>query len=154
MKKIFLVILIIILGCMLNGCALIGLLLRLAPLAAVLVEYSPPLQIEEGQILCVKALRHVESRGEESRIVRSEYFLVVLDDNGIEVASEHLNVGEEYYVLEEFNIVCNNKNNYALSLPDKNWNIEVKEFTTLCCSSTAEKYENPVPLLKWDIFIP
>lgn len=99
----------------LSGCALIGLLLKLAPLAAVVVEYSPPLETEDGNILCVKSLRYVEGGGEDIRIVKSEYFLVILDDKGTEIAGQPLEIGNECFAAENFRIDKNDKNIFTLS---------------------------------------
>lgn len=119
----------------LSGCALIGLLLRLAPLAAIMVEYSPPVQTEDEQIICVKYLRYVEQNGEDTRIVKSEYFLVVLDAQGTEIASEPLEVGPEYFLTESFSIEKNDKNIFTLYFANekiaRKWKFEVERQTLL-----------------------
>lgn len=122
------------------GCALIGLLLRLAPLAAVIVEYSPPVQTEDGRILCVKSLRYVEQRGENTRIIKSEYFLVVLDVYGTEVADEPLEIGEDYLVMKNFSIQKKGMNIFILCFIDEEiiqkweFKVEQKDFLILACS--------------------
>jgi len=137
-KIIFKAILIFILGFTLSGCALLGLLLKLAPLAAaVLVEYSPPVQVEEEQILCVKSLRHIERGAGQTHIVKSEYFLVMLDNKGEEVAIAPLEVGQDYFEAEKFVITKINEEAFSLNLLDKklnkDWEIEIREFSLLSC---------------------
>ena len=131
-KIILKAVLIFILGFAVSGCALIGLLLKLAPLAAaVLVEYSPPVQTEDGKILCVKSLRHVERQDGQTRIVESEYFLVMLDDNGTEITSSPLNIGQDYFEIDKFNLARTNDCVFNLSLTDerlrKAWEVKVIE---------------------------
>ncbi len=137
-KIIFKAILIFILGFTLSGCALLGLLLKLAPIAAaVLVEYSPPVQVENGQILCVKSLRHIERGAGQTHIVKSEYFLVILDNKGEEVAIAPLEVGQDYFDAEKFVITKINEETFSLNLLDKklnkDWEIEIKELSALSC---------------------
>ncbi len=137
-KIIFKAILIFILGFTLSGCALLGLLLRLAPLAAaVLVEYSPPVQVEEKQILCVKSQHYIERQAGQTHIVKSEYFLVMLDNKGEEVAIAPLEVGQDYFEAEKFVITKINEETFSLNLLDKklnkDWEVEIREFSVLSC---------------------
>lgn len=131
----------------LSGCALIGLLLKLAPLAAVVVEYSPPLEAENGKILCVKSLRYVERRGEDSRIVKSEYFLVILDDKGTEIAGQSLEIGNEYFVAENFSIERKDRDIFTLyfaneKMPRK-WEFEVGQKAILFITCPKLLFANP-----------
>jgi hypothetical protein len=126
-KKIFKVILIFVLCFSFSGCALINLLFQLAPIAAsILVEYSPPIQTESGEILSVKALRHIERKAEKTHIVKSEYFLVMLDNKGTEIDSVPLEIGQDNYKIEEFNLSRIDKGNFLLSLKNKNLKKEWK----------------------------
>jgi len=135
-RILFKAFLILMLGFSLSGCALLGLILKLAPLAAaVLVEYSPPAQTEDGQILCVKAQRHIERAAGQTQIVKSEYFFVILDNNGTETAFVPLDFSSEYLDAEEFVITKSGKEEFLLSLSNdnfkKDWQFEVKEFSIL-----------------------
>lgn len=129
------------------GCALIGLLLRLAPLAAVVVEYSPPVQTEDGKIVCVKAFRYVEQNGESSRVVKSEYFLVVLGAQGTEDAGCPLEIGEEYFVTEKFSIEKRDKGVFALYFASekitRKWEFEVGQKSLLIITSPKPLFTNP-----------
>ena len=121
----------------LNGCFLIGLLLQLAPLAAsVLVEYSPPLKTDDGEILCVKALRHIQQTPQETKIVKSEYLIVLLDDKGTEISSLPLMMGYDYYPADSFKISQQDKDKFLLSLKtedlNQEWEIKTTEFSVAC----------------------
>ena len=109
---------------------MIGLLFQLAPIiAGVLVEYSPPVQIENSQILCVKAHRHIQQQGKETRILKSEYFLAMLNDRGAEVTSTPLEIGQDYFCIEEFTIRRIDTQTFALKLMNKElmkeWEVKI-----------------------------
>jgi hypothetical protein len=139
-KRIFKTIIILTLSFVLNGCALINLLFQLAPLAVgVLVEYSPPLQTEEGRIICVKALRHIGQDNTRTRILESQYFLVVLDDKGTEIASTLLDVGQKYFDMDEFCLRRIGEEAYALNIKNRKWQIEIKELSVISRQLSSSK---------------
>ncbi|MFH1856731.1 MAG: hypothetical protein ABH836_05870 [Candidatus Omnitrophota bacterium] len=127
------------LACNLSGCALIGLLLKLAPLAAIFVEYSEPMQTEEGQILCVKALRYAEKSGENTCIVKSEYFISLLDNEGTELTNTPLGIGEGYFAINEFDINAAMNEQFVLELNgnnlNKQWYVDIRDISLLSCKS-------------------
>lgn len=131
----------------LNGCAIVNILFRLLPFAAaVLTEYSPPVQTEDKQILSVKALRYIEQRAEEARILKSEYFIVVFDNKGTETASCPLKIEKEdsaflssknYFDVKNFTIEQHNPRSFTLNLTtetfSRKWDVKVNDLQLTAC---------------------
>lgn len=139
--RFFLSILLCIFVLSLNGCAIVNILFKLLPFAAaVLTEYSPPVQIENKQVLSVKALRYIEQRARETRILKNEYFIVVFDNEGTETAGCLLNIEKEdtaflssqdYFDMKNFSIEKRNPSSFTLSLTTKTfsrkWDVKVND---------------------------
>lgn len=71
----------------LAGCGLVNTLIKLAPLAAVLVYYSAPTPVDEESVLCFKTkriYRQQESTGNSSaEEIENEYYLCLVEGGRI-----------------------------------------------------------------------
>jgi hypothetical protein len=120
---------------LLNGCALLGTAIKLAPLAAIFVYYSAPTQVEDNEFACIKTTDYYKqnSRASEAAKIRSKHSLCMVNINNNEVeeilditeviqghnpdkAKMYFDDNEIYLVLENENVAWKiDKNEKCLS---------------------------------------
>jgi hypothetical protein len=96
-NKIKVKIIIICMMLLLNGCALLGTVIQLAPLAAIFVYYSAPSELNNNEFACLKTIDYYKqsSKGHEAVKTKSEYYicLVNIDKGSVKEIVELPNKG-------------------------------------------------------------
>ena len=154
----------------LTGCALLGTILQLAPLATIFVYYSAPSKIEDGKLLCFKTVESYKAAGCEdvhsAEKVKNEYYLCLLDYKKGEVRELAKILNDKPYNLED-GVIYYEKNEgkifFALSEPKGTWQLNVDGSTLkkisnekmvpagVVCSKNCYAYLPP-PYFTKDIF--
>ena len=72
---------------LLNGCALLGTVIQLAPLAAIFVYYSTPSEVKKSEFACLKTVEYYKQGSTNQNAVKtgSEYYicLVSIDEGSV-----------------------------------------------------------------------
>jgi len=127
-KKIIKLSVIFLLLINLNGCALLGTILRVAPLAAIFVYYSAPCELDNGQLACIKTVRtykKVELKHEVlSKNVKNQYYICLIDCKSKEVEELTQILDDKHYELDNAIIYKENgKIKVALDNPEGTWQL-------------------------------
>ena len=66
---------------LLNGCALLGTIIQLAPLAAIFVYYSAPSEIKNGEFACLKTVDYYKQNiaSQVAEKTKSEYYICLVN---------------------------------------------------------------------------
>ena len=130
--RIIKLVIIILLLINLTGCALLGTILQLAPLATIFVYYSAPSEVEDGKLLCFKTVESYKAGGgkdaQSAERVKSEYYLCLLDYEKGEVRELAKILNDKPYSLED-GVIYYEKDEgkilFALSEPEGTWQLNV-----------------------------
>jgi len=116
----------------LTGCALIGTILQLAPLASIFVYYSAPQEIEDGKILCFKTVREYRQAKDEGVVkpinVNNSYYICLIEPDKGEVKELKKILDSSYYELDEGIIYYKERERmifFALNEPRGTWQLNI-----------------------------
>ncbi len=114
----------------LNGCALLGTILKVAPLAAIFVYYSAPCELDNGQLACIKTVRtykKAELKHEVlSKNVKNQYYICLIDCKEGTVKEIAYILDDGFYELDEGVIYYDKgKIKFALDEPQGTWQLDI-----------------------------
>jgi len=104
---------------LLNGCALLGTVLQLAPLAAIFVYYSAPSELRNNEFACIKTVDYYRqgTANHEAIKTRSEYYICLVNiDRGSVREVVKLPDNDNYNLDKAF--VCFKENKICLVLDE------------------------------------
>jgi len=116
----------------LTGCALIGTILQLAPLASIFVYYSAPQEIEDGKVLCFKTVREYRQAKDEGVVkpinVNNSYYICLIEPDKGKIKELKKILDDGYYNLDDGMIYYKQKEGvifFALNKPRGTWQLNI-----------------------------
>lgn len=143
----------------LSGCALLGTILKIAPLAAIFVYYSAPCKLNNGQLACIKTVRtykKVELKHEVlSKNVKNQYYICLIDCKSKEVEELTQILDNKHYELDNAVIYKENgKIKVALDNPEGTWQLDIDGSNLEKIANKLIKPSNHLPSVKYYACLP